>query len=117
VVKYWVAIERAVSLRSNDKVTWKAAMLSCKDEAAFPSQFEKCITLYGKRSGIVHGSRVLEAQEATSLTLETEMLSRTVLLSYLDLLEGLRAKNSYDLAGLKSEFAVLGEKFSKARKN
>jgi len=107
-VKYWIAVERLVSFRSNDDVTKKAASLSCESPRQFPDHFKKCQRLFGKRSAIVHGSASRETGESEGVALEIENLSRTLLFSYLRLIRELELDGRCDRQGLATEFESLG---------
>jgi hypothetical protein len=92
-------------------------MLSSRDKPFFDSQFEKCKTLYGKRSAVAHGSAAkLDTEEARGLSAEIESVSRTVLLSYLEILERLHETKKCDIEGLKAEFTALDTRFRKLEK-
>jgi hypothetical protein len=111
--KYWISIERLVSLKANDEVTRKAALLSCSGPEHFSARFKKCQRLYGKRSALVHGRTDMDAEESEGLAAETENLSQIVLFSYLRLLRILQEKNRFDHEGLEREFALINENMSR----
>jgi hypothetical protein len=113
LVKYWTAIERMVSLRSNDNVTRKAALLSCRDAQDFPDQFQKCQRLHGKRSAVVHGSASRGVEESEAIASEVENLSKGIICSFLSLLRNLEATGQCDRKALEAEFQLLDEKLSK----
>jgi hypothetical protein len=115
LVKFWIAIERTVSLRSNDDVTLKAALLSSKHGMDFQNQFKKCQRLCGKRSSIIHGSALRESDQFIPDALAVEALSRTVISSYLFLLDNMRRKGEVSVEGLKAEFNQLRTQFGSPR--
>jgi Apea-like HEPN len=106
-IKYWIAVERLASLRSNDTVTRKAALLSCDDLKQFSNQFEKCQRLYTKRCAIVHGSASRDSIEIEAVALEIENLSKKILFSYSQLIAKLETLGRCNREGLEAEFKSL----------
>jgi hypothetical protein len=107
VLKFWIGIERVVSLRHNDKITRKAALLTSRESKDFPDRLWECDRLYGKRSALMHGSIKRDSESFQRIGFEVEKLSAAVLFSYLYLLESLKRKGPATIEILEAEFQRL----------
>jgi hypothetical protein len=104
ILKFWTAIERVVSLKDGDPVTERAAIFSVDDVADFPRFFKQCQRLYAKRSNVIHGAEGYKTAMSPASALETEELSKRVLLFYLSVVDGLKLKGTLTRAAVQVVF-------------
>jgi hypothetical protein len=117
-LRFWIAIERIVSLKAHDQIERRAAVLNCEDPREFDRQYRHCLGLYSHRSDIVHGTPARSA-DYTDLARKTELVARTVLLRYLNLLEVLRSRGAVsrdDLANLYRHLDAQSKAAEKAKR-
>lgn len=83
VVKFWTAIERAVTLKQGDRVVKRAAAISIEENEVYPEWLGYCEKSYVYRSNIVHGTKRYAPLQSKRMAAHAERLSRNVLLGYL----------------------------------
>jgi Apea-like HEPN len=83
LVKYWSGMERVVALRRGDDVTRRVAVLLSDAPQEYQEIFKKVQRLYSKRSDVIHGTISKGDPAMLSLALETELISRDVIIRYL----------------------------------
>jgi hypothetical protein len=116
LIKFWMAIERIVSLRANDDITCKAALLASKTSSDFAQQSKKVQQLYSRRSSVIHGSARRSRDESVLHAADTEELSRQVISAYLSMLMKLRADGDVSIDRLKAEYEKLRRRSVSARR-
>jgi len=103
-LKFWIAIERVVSLKDNDPVTRRASIFSVADPSQFPARFKQCQRLYTHRSKIIHGTEGYKTPKSSIVAIEMEDLSKRVLLFYLSIVNDLKSKGALSTAGMHDVF-------------
>jgi hypothetical protein len=107
LLKFWAAIERAVSTRVSADVTRRAALLHSRTPQEFDAKFLKCQKLYSIRSSLIHGGKTHNIQRLETDALKIEQVSRDVIITSSYLLQNLTNEGRASREGLEQEFTRL----------
>ena len=107
LLKFWAAIERAVSTGTKVDVTKRAALLYSGQPEEFPNKFLLCQRLYSIRSSLIHGGKSHNIDAIGLDALKTEHISRDVLVASLYLFQKLSNAQRSTRKGLEEEFSRL----------